>query len=44
MLLMQTQELADFAMDQLEAMGVPGLGKGKTIQPMGTAQKGRRGG
>ncbi|BDA44101.1 probable chromatin modification-related protein MEAF6 [Coccomyxa sp. Obi] len=39
-----TQELADFAMDQLEAMGVPGLGKGKTIQPMGTAQKGRRGG
>ncbi|KAK9915672.1 hypothetical protein WJX75_002489 [Coccomyxa subellipsoidea] len=37
-----TQELAEFALDQLEAMGAPGLGKGKTVQAMGTAQKGRR--
>lgn len=41
---MQTQELAEFALDQLEAMGVPGLGKGKVMQASkGMAQKGRRG-
>lgn len=43
MLLMQTQELAEYALDALEAVGVPGLGKGKSIQASkGLAQKGRR--